>query len=63
MPTITYITEISTDGTVQVTVKGIKGKACKKATEVIEKALGTTTSSTPTREMSEPETVTNKRTA
>lgn len=52
-----HIIEINPDGTTQITVKGIKGKACKKATELVEAALGKTVSSTPTLEMNEKEVV------
>lgn len=47
--------EIGLDGDVQITVKGIKGKACKDATRQVEEALGRTVSSTPTGEFYERE--------
>ena len=47
------IVEIDETGSVQITVKGVKGKSCKKVSEQIEKALGRTTSSVPTSEMNE----------
>lgn len=43
--------EISPDGDVVITVRGVRGKACKDATAQIEKALGKVTSDTPTGEM------------
>ena len=59
----THTITIDSDGTVQIEVKGIKGKACKKATELIEQALGKVVSSTPTPEMNQVETVKVTRTA
>ncbi len=53
----THIVTIWPDGTTQIEVKGVKGKACKKATELIEAALGKTLSSTATPEMHQVETV------
>lgn len=54
------IIEIDLEGSVQLTVKGVKGKACKKVSEQIEKALGKTISSKPTNEMTEkPLTISN----
>ena len=55
--------EISEDGTVQITVNGIKGKACKDATAKLEAALGRTTSSVPTSEMAQKEVKKATRTA
>ncbi len=49
----TQIVEISEDGEVRITVKGIKGKSCKDATRQIEQALGRVTQDTPTPEMHE----------
>jgi hypothetical protein len=54
------IIEIDETGTVQLTVKGVKGKACKNVSKQIEEALGRTTKSVPTNEMKEkPLTVNN----
>ena len=47
------IVEIGPDGLPKVSVKGIKGRGCKAATEGLERALGATISSTPTAEMQE----------
>jgi hypothetical protein len=46
------------NGQVQITTSGFKGTACKKATEQLERDLGTVTGSTPTAEMFQPEQVT-----
>lgn len=47
------IIEIKPDGAVTVSVEGMKGSGCKDVTKAIEKALGTTQSTKPTKEMSE----------
>lgn len=47
------IIEIDETGSVQLTVKGVKGKSCKNVSKKIEEALGKTTSSVPTSEMTE----------
>lgn len=47
---------INADGSAEVGVSCVKGADCKKMTEAIEKALGTTTKSAPTSEMYEKET-------
>lgn len=49
-----------TGGGSSITVKGVKGKACTKLTEAIEKTLGKKTGMTPTMEMHEVETAQNK---
>lgn len=49
------IIEVAPDGETQITTKGYKGKACKDATAALEKALGTVTSDTPTKEAYETE--------
>lgn len=41
------------DGKATVTVRGIKGKACKEVTAELEKALGRKISDRPTRELTE----------
>jgi hypothetical protein len=48
-----HILEIAENGDVTITVQGVKGRRCKDATREIEQALGTTVSSTPTKEMYE----------
>jgi len=45
--------EISPEGTIKLSVNGVKGEACTDLTKKLEEALGTTTSSTPTKEMYE----------
>lgn len=47
------IIEIDETGTTQVTVKGVKGKACKNVSKQIIEALGKVTKDTPTGEMKE----------
>ena len=46
-----HIVTIGTDGTVQIEVNGVKGKACTDATKLLEKALGKVTKDTPTSDM------------
>jgi len=52
-----HIIVIDPDGTVQITVNGVAGKACKDATAQIEKALGMVTKDTPTSDMYKKEQV------
>ncbi len=40
-------------GTPTIHVQGVKGQSCKDITKALEKALGETTTSTPTKEMYE----------
>ena len=53
METVTIT--INADGSAEVGVSCVKGADCKKMTEAIEKALGTTTKSTKTPEFYEKE--------
>ena len=43
--------DVSPDGSVNITTKGFKGKACKAATKPIEDALGVVAKDTATPEM------------
>ena len=52
-----HIIVIDPDGTTQITVNGVTGKACKDATAQIEKALGTVIKDTPTPDMYKKEKV------
>jgi hypothetical protein len=45
--------EATPDGEVTITAEGVKGTDCKHFTKDFEAALGTSKSSTPTREMYE----------
>ena len=45
--------EFPLDGEPKITVKGVKGAACKTLSDPIEKALGLVTSDKPTAEMRE----------
>lgn len=47
--------QVNPDGSIQITVKGIKGRACKDVTRQIERALGHVVSDKPTSEMHETE--------
>lgn len=49
------IINVDSDGAVQITVKGVKGKSCKDVTKQIEQALGKVTSDKPTAEMNQVE--------
>ena len=44
------IVEVDTDANVTVSVNGVKGKSCQDITRNLEKALGTVTKDTLTRE-------------
>lgn len=57
--TVTII--VNPDGSSEVSVACIKGKACQDATREIEKALGKTTKDTPTKEMKETGHVAHRR--
>lgn len=54
------IIDVAPGGSVTISTKGFKGKSCKEATKNLEKALGTVSSDTPTREMYETEPATLK---
>jgi hypothetical protein len=49
------VVEISPQGEVKVSVKGVKGKSCKDLTKNLEAAFGAVTEVTKTGEFNEPE--------
>lgn len=55
------LVDVGPKGEITISTKGFKGKACLKATETLERALGKKTSDTPTGEAHERERVPARR--
>ena len=55
MPTREFDITISPDGSVELHVKGYKGRSCLEAMKVFEEIVGRTVSQQTTREFYEPE--------